>query len=91
MGLPHSCHANECSVATEPRMFMCLKHWKMVPAHKQAAVWKAYREAPKPGRARNRAYLTACADAVEHVAVQEGKNGRNSYRNILNMPNGPTS
>lgn len=67
---------------------MCLRHWRMVPKSLQNAVWRAYREAPASGRGRNRAYCTACADAVEYVAKREGVDERNSYRRILNMPTG---
>ena len=86
----HHCHANDCPKPTKPALFMCGRHWSMLPAAMQEAIWKAYRDAPI-GRGRNRAYLTACAAAVEFVAEREGKNTRNSYRAILNMPNGCTS
>jgi hypothetical protein len=56
----------------------------MVPMSMQSAVWTAYRNAPKEGRARDRDYLAACAKAVEHVALAEGKPQQNSYRRILN-------
>ncbi len=84
----HTCHANDCAVETPPSMFMCRKHWYMVPQSLQNAVWKAYRDTKGASRGRNRAYCTAAADAVEHVAKQEGRDGGNSYRRILNMPNG---
>jgi len=87
----HHCHANACQEPTEPPLLMCRKHWRMVPTHFKAAVWNAYRNAPSPGRSRNRAYLTACAAAVEYVARVEGVDEGNSYRRILNMPNGCTS
>jgi hypothetical protein len=51
----------------------------------QAAVWAAYRKAPKDGRARDPGYLTACANAVEHVARCEGKPEGNSYRRLLKL------
>lgn len=81
--MAHHCHANGCEVATPPRLFMCAKHWKMVPLSMQAAVWKAYRNAPtRAARLQSYEYMTACADAVEHVAKKEGKNTWNGYRSL---------
>ena len=79
----HHCHANGCQTVTEPRMLMCLKHWRQVPKFLQDAVWSAYKAAPAPGRARDFGYLTACANAVECVAEQEGIAKNNSYRRML--------
>jgi hypothetical protein len=81
----HHCHANDCPMPTPPRLFMCGRHWAMVPRPMQDAVWAAYRAAPKGGRARDARYLTACANAVEHVARAEGKRETNSYRRVLKL------
>jgi hypothetical protein len=77
------CHANGCATRTPHRLFMCARHWAMVPLTMQNAVWTAYRNAPKGGRARDRDYLSACAKAVEHVALNEGKPQQNTYRRLL--------
>jgi hypothetical protein len=81
----HHCHANGCPTPTPPRLFMCPRHWAQVPRGMQDAVWAAYKAAPKDGRARDPGYLTACANAVEHVARGEGKAETNSYRRLLKL------
>lgn len=84
--MSHTCHANGCNWATERRLLMCLPHWTKVPSDLQAAVWKAYRAQPNPTqRARDIAYMTACADAVEFVARLEGRPEANSYRRVVQL------
>lgn len=80
----HTCHANQCTWATDRKLFMCLKHWTKVPSTLQAAILAAYRAHPTASaRARSLDYMTACADAVEHVARLEGKPEANNYRRVV--------
>ncbi len=82
--MTHHCHATGCIWATERKLLMCLPHWIKVPSHLQAAVWAAYRARPNATqRARSIDYMTACADAVEHVAWLEGKPEANGYRRVV--------
>lgn len=39
----HTCHAEGCAVLVAPKMFACLRHWRMVPRWLQACLWAAYR------------------------------------------------
>jgi len=67
-------------------MLFCRKHWAMVPAAQQAAVWATCRATKgREQRMRNAPYLTACAEAVEAVAAKLGVVGaeNNVYRRIV--------
>lgn len=79
----HHCHANGCATPTEPRLFMCLHHWKMVPPIMQKEIWAQYKGTTRAERFEKVAYLQACAIAVEHVASLENKNTENSYRKLI--------
>ncbi len=45
----HTCHAEGCKVPVPRRMFMCGRHWAMVPKALQDALWAAY----TPGQENN--------------------------------------
>lgn len=86
--MKHHCHANGCKKTTPPALFMCPKHWSLVPPPLQMAVWDEYTKAGGVGgpikNLRYAPYYAACADAVEFVARAEGKPEHNSYRNVAN-------
>lgn len=83
----HHCHANGCSILTEPKLFMCLKHWKMVPALMQKNIWDEYKGTTREERFEKNSYLEACAIAVEYVANLEGKSIENGYRRLIEINN----
>jgi hypothetical protein len=67
----HTCHAMDCDVAVPPRMFMCRRHWYMLPKPMRDAIWAAY----VPGQERRKdptdAYLNAAIAAVKWLAENE--------------------
>lgn len=70
----HTCHAEGCTVAVPPRMFACLRHWKMVPRRLQLELWKVY----QPGQERGDALVTVAYLVVQTrcriaIAEQEGR------------------
>lgn len=72
----HTCHAEGCEVRVPPRMLMCGRHWRMVPYGLKLAVWAEY----QPGQERldgtafpTEDYLGAARDAIDSVAVKEGR------------------
>lgn len=69
----HLCHATDCQVGVSPRMLMCSHHWYMVPKDLQDAVWAAYVPGQEFRKDPTRRYLVAARDAINAVAVQEGK------------------
>lgn len=40
--MEHTCHAYKCNKEVPRKMFMCLKHWRMVPRNLQRLVWRHY-------------------------------------------------
>lgn len=69
--MPHTCHARGCEVRVPPRMFMCRRHWYMVPKPMRDAVWATY----VPGQERRmdptRAYLDATRAAINFVYAHD--------------------
>jgi uncharacterized protein (DUF3820 family) len=67
----HVCHAEGCNVSTEPRMLFCLKHWRMVPASIQRAVWREYRPGQERDKKPSAEYLVVARQAIEAVKTAE--------------------
>lgn len=67
----HTCHARDCATNVPPRMFMCARHWRMIPKAMQDELWAAY----VPGQERRMdptaAYLDVAMKLVEYVALRE--------------------
>lgn len=68
----HLCHAHGCREAINPRLLMCLRHWKMVPPELQKAVWKHYRAGQEIDKQPSPDYLLAQRSAVWAAFVFEG-------------------
>lgn len=39
----HTCHADGCRTPVPPRMFMCRRHWFLVPKPLRDGIWATYR------------------------------------------------
>lgn len=83
--LKRTCDANHCKVPTDASKGMCPHHWSMVPLAIQRRIWAAARKYPTSAeRLASVEFLEAWAEAVELVAMQEGRLTRNAYRNLAN-------
>jgi hypothetical protein len=86
----HHCHANGCHAITPGRYFMCVPHWRLLTANLQTALRNALRE--RGSNPFYQPYYEACANAVEYVAMREGRQGFNSFRRVaaaLSRPEHP--
>ncbi len=69
--MKHLCHAIECETPVPPKMFMCLKHWRMVPKNMQDAIWRLYRPGQEIDKNPSWEYLDATVDAMRFVREKE--------------------
>lgn len=72
LGTPaHTCHAMRCDVQVPPRMFMCRKHWFMLPKAMRDRVWELY----VPGQERRKdptsEYIDHAMACVNFIAEKE--------------------
>jgi len=67
----HRCHAQGCTVAVPPRLLMCRRHWRMVPAPLARAVWATYVPGQEIRKDPTITYLEAAQAAVAAVAEKE--------------------
>lgn len=67
----HLCHARGCSEPVPPKLLMCAKHWRMVPANLQAAVWRTYRAGQEIDKRPSHDYLDAARAAIAAVEEKE--------------------
>jgi hypothetical protein len=70
----HACHAEACTTTCPPQCLMCFRHWRMIPAPIQRAVWAEY----VPGQCNldpppSAAWHEAAQQAIDAVAAKEGR------------------
>lgn len=73
VSMKHTCHARDCTTPVPPKMFMCKKHWYMVPVELRQQVWAAYRPGQENNKTPSHSYLVIALNAIEAVALKEGK------------------
>ncbi len=81
--MSHLCHANNCIKEVPPKMFMCLKHWKMVPKNVQADIWKNYRRGQEIDKRPTKRYLYVTGIAKYMVLLQENKCPPENFKPIM--------
>jgi hypothetical protein len=69
--MKHLCHAKGCHEEVPPKMLMCGRHWRMVPAHLQKLVWKYYRPGQEIDKRPSMEYLAVMQTAIQSVAAQQ--------------------
>jgi hypothetical protein len=67
----HACHAFACKAATKPSLFMCPRHWRMVPQEMKDALWAAYRPGQEIDKRTTREYRSAALTAQRAVRALE--------------------
>lgn len=71
---PHTCHATGCPVRVPRRMFMCGRHWRMLPSYLQNLIWKEYRKGQEDNwDLVTPAYLAVTREAIEMIERLERK------------------
>lgn len=70
--MAHTCHALGCETEVEPRLFMCYRHWSMIPKAKQRELWAAYREGQEISKTPSARYLNVARRLHVYVADAEG-------------------
>ena len=67
----HRCHAVGCDVAVPPKMFMCRRHWYMLPKRMRDAIWATYRPGQERDKNPSAEYLQRAAEAQEWLREHE--------------------
>lgn len=70
--MSHVCHAAGCNVPVPRKMFMCLRHWRLVPKALKDAVWAAYEPGQEERMDPTPEYMVAARAAIGAVANKEG-------------------
>lgn len=68
----HHCHARGCKAQVPPAKFMCPRHWAMIPAELQRAVWQHFRPGQEISKDPGGNYLRAAKAAIDAVAAADG-------------------
>lgn len=70
--MSHHCHAALCTVQVAPKLFMCPRHWSLVPAHLKRAIWSTYRPGQEIDKRPSADYLEVTHRVIRTVALREG-------------------
>ena len=69
--MKHLCHAPGCKVEVPPKIFMCLPHWRRLPAKMRREIWACYRPGQEVDKNPSLEYLQAAQRARAYIADLE--------------------
>lgn len=69
----HTCHAKGCNKKLAPAIFMCKKHWALVPPVIRRSIWFYYRAGQEQSKTPSADYLAVAREAIAVVAMEEGR------------------
>lgn len=69
--MSHVCHAVGCNVPTPAKLFMCWKHWYMLPRVYRHVIWHYYRPGQEIDKEPTLDYLAVAFAGIACVALQE--------------------
>lgn len=67
----HHCHAIGCEVETNPKMFMCRKHWYKLPKATRDGVWRVYRRGQEIDKEPSEEYIFVTSEARRWLHEKE--------------------
>lgn len=70
--MEHTCHAIGCTTEVEPELFMCYRHWSIIPKARQRELWRAYRRGQEVDKDPSSDYLAVAMRLRVFVADAEG-------------------
>ncbi len=80
--MKHTCHARGCSAEVSPKLFMCRRHWFMVPEPLRAEVLRHFQPSQVQSKRPTQAWLTAARKAIDAVHLGEHP-GSAPLRNVI--------
>lgn len=67
----HTCHARGCDKLVPPSMFMCRRHWFMLPRHMQDEVWEVYVPGQEIRMDPTEEYIEVTTRIIDWLATKE--------------------
>lgn len=74
--MAHTCHAAGCEARVPPEMFMCKRHWFMLPKRIRDRIWAAYRPGQCDDWEISHVYAETAKEAVTWLGQYEGRTER---------------
>lgn len=69
----HTCHATGCDVPVPPKMFMCKRHWFMLPKPLRDRIWMHYRPGQERDKKPSKEWLQAASDCIKWLNERKRK------------------
>lgn len=81
--MAHTCHAAGCNKHVPPEMFMCRRHWFLLPKPMRDDIWGAYRQGQCDDWGISHDYAEAARVAIKYLAEKEGVSGESLRESIM--------
>lgn len=66
----HLCHATNCETLVPRRMFMCKRHWFMLPKFMRDEVWDAYTPGQEETMDVSQRYFLVTRKAIRYIELK---------------------
>lgn len=69
--MAHTCHATDCEVPIPAKMFMCQRHWFMLPYRLRNRLLAAYRPGQEDDKRPSHEYCQVAMECLKIIAAEE--------------------
>lgn len=69
--MDHTCHAERCTVEVHPKLFMCKRHWNMLPNQMRRLIWSTYRSGQEIDKTPSKKYMEVTRAAIDWLLEKE--------------------
>lgn len=63
----HHCHWPGCKVKVPPKLWGCLRHWRMLPKSIQLKIWAAYKPGQEITKTPSAEYIKVAKEAQDWI------------------------
>lgn len=71
--MSHTCHAIGCEKIIPPKMFMCRRHWFLLPKVMRNRIWFTYQKGQEITKQPSLDYLEIARNCIKLIEEKEGK------------------
>jgi hypothetical protein len=69
----HTCHWPNCGMHVPPKMFMCRRHWLILPADLRQRIWTNYQPGQEVTKRPSAEYIEAVKDVQQFIEQRKAK------------------
>lgn len=74
--MSHACHWPGCKMPVPPKLWGCLKHWRMLPTRLRDKIWAHYKPGQEITKIPSKEYIAVAKEVQVWIASREAKHVR---------------